>query len=92
VTGVAAGIALGGIAVLDLLAGRTRAVDDLVRRSGGDGSVAGLIQYSVRAGIFVALIAAALAVAAGIVLLLAGRREQHDAGGPAGSPEQSAQT
>jgi hypothetical protein len=76
VAGIACGIALGVVAVFDLLVERTRVIDDLLRAStrAGHAPPPGLIQYSVRAGIFVALAAAALALAAGVVLLTRGFR------------------
>jgi hypothetical protein len=72
ITGIACGLALGGIAVFDLLTEKNRVVDALVRSSTQPGQPPpppGLIAYSVRPGLFVALLAAALALAAGVVLL-----------------------
>jgi hypothetical protein len=76
--GVACGLVIGAFAILDLVGARRRAIDaliDLAARS-GQGSVerlrvalTPLIRFSFRPGIYLALAAAGLALAAGAVML-----------------------
>jgi hypothetical protein len=68
--GGAAGVIVGGFAVFDLLTERDRAVDRLVERSPDGGAVRGLVVFSFRPGIYLALAGAVIAVGALVTLFL----------------------
>jgi hypothetical protein len=68
--GGAAGVIVGGFAVFDLLSERDRAVDQLVERSPDGGAIRGLVLFSFRPGIYLALAGAVIAVGALVSLFL----------------------
>ncbi len=100
VAGVASGLVVGAFAVVDLVRERNRAVGALIERSVRSAGAQApalrvrfraLIDFSFRPGIYLAVAAGALAIAAGILLLLAVRsdrsaaREEH---APPADPEE----
>lgn len=81
VTGIACGVALGALAVFDLLTLRSRTVDHLVSISSGTGfppgQIARLIIFSFKPGIYAAILAGGLALAAAVLLFMGRPRPEH---------------
>ena len=95
---ILSGVILGGYAGYDLATEKTRAVSTLIdntARSSGVGAdraaaviqkqvAHGIVRVMFTAGIYLALFAAALAIAGGLVTLVAGRKDRAPDAGPAG--------
>jgi hypothetical protein len=91
IVGCVCGLVVGAFAVVDLLSERVRATTDLIDRTIGSGAgsqeqlraqLSRLIQFSFRAGIYVALACGALALVAAVLILLDRGQVPDPASGP----------
>jgi hypothetical protein len=81
IVGIACGIALGALAVYDLITLRSSTVDHLVGISTGTGfspgQIARLIMFSFEPGIYAAVVAGGLALVAAVLLFMGRSRPVH---------------